>query len=1117
MNDLSIRKQALHPAKSFIVQAPAGSGKTALLVYRILTVLATVERPDQLLAITFTRKASAEMKERVFELLTMAEAGTTSTDAFEQQGIALARQVLARDRALDWQLLASPQQLRLTTIDSLCARLIGDMPWLSQLGSRPVTTDNANHLYSQAVDNMLAHLLGEKSALRDALSQVMQEIDFDYGRARRLFIAMLSKRDQWLRHLVQNDLAQFKNNLEKTWLSLEHEVLDQLRSAFSREQLLRLLERANMATGLFDSATSPLGIFVDHPVNDVDALSVKHWRGLVELLTTSNVAGFRKRVNKNLGFPTDQPAHKNAMHGELALLEGDNELLSLLQKLHSLPDPNYSASDWRQIIALEQVLLALAGELQLVFRRLGECDHSEVAQRAIMALQHLENPTDLALRLDYQINHILVDEFQDTSRSQLELLQHLTAGWQFDDGRSLFLVGDPMQSIYRFREADVSLFVQVSNNVETGLFPNLIIEPLQLSENFRSRKPLVNWFNTTFLQSFPDHNDVLSGAIKYSQSTSEKHGSAEIKLDFLANSQAEALQVVSHVQQSLAASADGQVAILVRSRNQLRDIIIALDNARISFSGVDIKPLHQDPTAQDLINLCKVIVRPDARLAWLGLLRSPLLGLSLEQLLQVCSPMNGSPWEQLLARYANGEFDGTTEQRLDRFIPVMQQAMAERSQVSLHRLTRWAWSQLGGHAVANTLSTQDFDLILTMIAELEEGGDLPSVVQLDDALENVYAHSATMEGSAAEVTKHRVIISTIHKAKGLQYDTVILPGLQRQPPADSKDILMWAECNDGQGESQLLLAPLSFNSDLNRHYNYLRDLEKLRSNAETARVMYVACTRAERKLVLLAVPKIDTDGVIKAPSKGSLLHAVWPALENEFVCQTQISTAAETTAESEKTTTLQRLRADFRPDFQPSIEWQCPVPTASLPADPQEDLEFAWATELAAGVGTVLHQWLENHSNNLFDMQIDAAQQRVWRSELRQMGVPKDRISAGVKRLSDAVRSMQGDKNAKFLFTQYSIQKNEYSLTESVNGQLFRHQVDRTFIDSDGVRWVVDYKSTSTRQKDMANFVDAQVNERHREQLERYGRILYKLDPRPIKLAVYFPLLKEMRTWDYQP
>ena len=135
-------------------------------------------------------------------------------------------------------------------------------------------------------------------------------------------------------------------------------------------------------------------------------------------------------------------------------------LREALEALLRMPEERYTDDQWEVLGAILELLPRAAAQLKLVFAERGETDFTEIAQGAVRALGTPDNPTDLLLALDTRIKHILVDEFQDTSYSQYELLEKLTSGWERDDGRTLFVVGDPMQSIYRFREAKVALFLQ---------------------------------------------------------------------------------------------------------------------------------------------------------------------------------------------------------------------------------------------------------------------------------------------------------------------------------------------------------------------------------------------------------------------------------------------------------------------------------------------------------------------------------------------------------------------------------------------------------------------------------------------------------------------------------
>ena len=167
--DARERARALDPRHSFIVQAPAGSGKTELLVRRYLRLLAIVERPEEILAITFTRKAAAEMKRRVLDGLAAAP------DA--RAGIA-----------------GIAPRLRVQTIDALCASLTRQMPVLARFGAQPEIVEDARELYDEAARRALALEPPNEPAER-----LLAHLDNNVDTARMLLANMLRRRDQWLR------------------------------------------------------------------------------------------------------------------------------------------------------------------------------------------------------------------------------------------------------------------------------------------------------------------------------------------------------------------------------------------------------------------------------------------------------------------------------------------------------------------------------------------------------------------------------------------------------------------------------------------------------------------------------------------------------------------------------------------------------------------------------------------------------------------------------------------------------------------------------------------------------------------------------------------------------
>ena len=170
---------------------------------------------------------------------------------------------------------------------------------------------------------------------------------------------------------------------------------------------------------------------------------------------------------------------------------------SISPELRTLPDPEYGDEEWGRVREVAQVLVLSAAELDGVFRERGAVDFAAISLAALRALGAESAPTDLNLRLDYRLQHILIDEFQDTSSAQLELVRRLTAGWQKDDGRSIFCVGDPMQSIYGFRQAEVRAFLELA---EEGI-GEVQFDVQRLRSNFRSAPGIVDWMNAASLAS----------------------------------------------------------------------------------------------------------------------------------------------------------------------------------------------------------------------------------------------------------------------------------------------------------------------------------------------------------------------------------------------------------------------------------------------------------------------------------------------------------------------------------------------------------------------------------------------------------------------------------------
>src|SRR5690554_722401 len=208
-SDAAVRLAAVDPARSFLVQAPAGSGKTELLTDRILALLTTVNRPEEIVAITFTRKAASEMHDRVLSKLAAAN-GPCPEDEHKRRSWVLAQQVLQRNKELGWDLLQHPARLSIRTIDAFCSHLVRAMPLLSDAGGLPGIAEDARDHYDAAARATFAQVDDFP-----AVAGLLEHLDVNLHNATQMLSAMLGQRDQWLPLLASgSDLVQLMDNLD---------------------------------------------------------------------------------------------------------------------------------------------------------------------------------------------------------------------------------------------------------------------------------------------------------------------------------------------------------------------------------------------------------------------------------------------------------------------------------------------------------------------------------------------------------------------------------------------------------------------------------------------------------------------------------------------------------------------------------------------------------------------------------------------------------------------------------------------------------------------------------------------------------------------------------------
>lgn len=1071
--DHKARDRALDPERSFIVQAPAGSGKTELLVQRYLKLLGRAEHPDAVMAITFTRKAAAEMRERVAQNLRECATDFHQAPAHRQVSLRLAKQALEQSRSREWHLLDNPAQLRIVTIDSLASWLAASAPVSSGGGALGDVIENAESLYAEAARTLLRDGIGDGD--RD-VETVLRHLDGQGRRFTNLVAGMLQRRDQWAALLGEE---------------LDPEPLNERLGALRESDIAQML--GSLGKHKQDLAAA-LGL-----TPGAELESSTNWNQAMKDLLTQQ-GGLRKRRAKELD------------EGLRDTIDQSSDFRTRLTRIGKLDKPVFSDESLALSRAVLRVLSRAYAHLRLLFAARRNTDYVEISQSALAALGSQAWPSLLAERLDARLRHILVDEFQDTSATQLRLLQRLVAEWQEEDGRTLFVVGDPMQSIYGFRQADVRGYLQVCSH---GL-ASLRLEVLRLQVNFRSTARLVSWHNRIFSDVFPKSDDPVTAAIAYTSSRPAANTSAarsEIRSHFHASDdeEAEARIVEQIIRTTLDENPDETIAILVRSRSRGEKISLVLEQAGIPISRTAFEARKNFSVVHDLAALARALAQPADRIAWLALLRAPWCGLSLKDLHALCvNDRESTLWELMGDADRVRRLSDDGQARLARVREALERILALRGRLDFRSWVEGAWLALGGPVGdANPNATRHAREFLESLGQVGEGSLLDDAVAR--TLELTDQHVSNPEIAAP------VQLMTMHKAKGLEFDTVILPGLNRGARRGEKALLRWWRPPPGKTASgrEIIPAPLlavrpsARPGEEDPVYEYLDKLERAKDDAERRRLLYVAATRARSRLHLIAGLKRSKSDPAQGefdPQAGTMAHDLSDWLTRESAEAGKLTSAPPpANARRLSSPVIRRVPAG----------WTVPEPPPPRTAPRPQEIEaptYAWAGERARVLGLTVHRWLQEiatHGPAGYSRERLESLRGRTRRMLQFHGIAPEELESLVADVETALLNTLEDEKGRWTLQPHEDAASELSLSLKEDGHMRSLILDRSFIH-EGERWIIDYKTSRHEGADLEGFL-TEEQRRYAPQLERYRLAMQQRENRPIRTALYFPWHRTLR------
>ena len=1063
------RIAAVDPTKSFLVQAPAGSGKTTLLVKRYLTLLTTVNEPEEILAITFTRKAAQEMRARV-----IAELKDRSTET--------ARAAIQRSADRQWNLLSSPQRMRIQTIDSFQQGLVRQLPFQSRLSLDYDTVENAMSLYVEAVENTFERIVDRRARFGDEIAGMLASFDNNINTATALLTTMLTKREQWIEHVPPVAASTLSKETETALI----QNLQAVRAAICQQRKKDLIDALSPVDGLWERCKQLVETTTDDSYSNMDEPA--DWTRLAAIFLTGQGA-LRKQVTKREGFPADDKSLKAKWKETRDELEPLVDPV-LFTKVKALPNEALTETHRQDLTNYALTLLACLQELNELFNARHVVDFTERSIAARRALQVDDAPTQLALALDYRIRHILVDEYQDTSIAQNEFLNLLMDGWEPDDGNTFFAVGDPMQSIYTFRDADLSNFLKA----DTGGIRNRVVEKLQLTANFRSSAHLVQWCNTTFKPILGAVNDPDTGQVAFAESEeTEKLDSEATHGLYLCESDdkaLEAVKVAEKIEELRQKYPNESIAILLRTRSNLGDYFAEFRRRNIRWRGIEMEALSNLPVVRDLYSLTCALNDPDDRQAWLEVLMSPLAGISMLDMEVLAKEERGI--DTILANHEE-ELSDESNVILNRIRGPLLSAMQSQHRSLRSRVER-AWFQLGGANPYQGTGDVSSDATVKTNAQhyldtLE--GVRSEVVDKDVIWERLETMRATEINPSADVE-----VMTIHTAKGLEFDHVILPSLSQLTENHSEPLLYARNTPYGVAMS------VRNSTDPDPMHNILFEDESARLRNETSRLLYVAATRAKRTLWLF-----DTlaEGKSNPPAR-SLMRLLWDVTEEsdwEFV-----------TGEESSQEELLNVRTWYRID--PNFRFSAPE---SLPIIHSEALteapvklvpfsRFDVATSEPMAIGQLVHAELQRMVDMKVIESLDQVRVEWWRNQLRARGFGARQVASMIETAQHQIEQTLASEVGRWLLdASHECSAAEVAYTASSGHKSRVSIVDRTFVEN-GIRWIVDYKTSMIPDNRSIPLYEKALD--HQPQLIRYAELFERLEDRPIKAAIFFTDIAEL-------
>jgi ATP-dependent helicase/nuclease subunit A len=880
LRDAEARQLAVDPRRNVALEASAGTGKTRVLVDRYVGLLGAGVKARNILAITFTRKAAAEMRQRILqELAKRARERTIAPELWKE----------IRDSLTD---------ISISTIDAFCLALLREFPLEADVdpGFELADETETPRLVQDALERTL---------------RIGRGIAADQPEMALLFTQLgeFSLR-QGLSRLIDRRLvasAALNRFLQRT----QHTTID--------EAVARLLMR--LKAGFSSGAGGIEAILTTGPDHPTFALFAGDLRQLLgeNAPAPAIMQALLTRVHDHFLTQNGEPRKRLSVYkkADFRSARDYERHLALVQSIG--PYLAEALAEYRRDInivlarAVRQLFAIAMREYERTLHKHGVLDFSEVLQRTLTLLAQMDEFSRSRFKLEARYQHVLVDEFQDTSRAQWELVELLVRSWASGRGLterdlepSIFIVGDRKQSIYGFRDAEVAVLDEAARYIE-ALRPIGQVRTA-ITRSFRSVRELLHFVNDVFtaIEKVPERPD----AFRYSEEDTFPLGSVEVT-----EGQALALVAASSDEQQAETVADeiarlliegttvrdrdtgvrravqpGDIAVLFRTREGHQLFEQSLARRRVPYYVYKGLGFFDADEIKDVLALLTFLARPESELHAAAFLRSRFVRLSDEALKILAPRLTASLTERLPDVVGNLQPDDRLRLTLARASVPGWLALVDRLPPSelLDRVLVESAYAAEIHGTTVRQARENLKKIRGLVRRIQNRGYA--------TLGRVVDHFAQLvaggdESNAIIDAIDAVNLMTTHAAKGLEFPIVFVVNIHRGSGGTPDPIRVFSSPvgrREDADEPMVSIGEHESEGD--------RDLDA-REAEESKRLLYVALTRARDRLYLTGT--LTPDGRF-VTGKGGLGRMLPPSLCGLF---TQAAATAEPLAWSGATGT----------------------------------------------------------------------------------------------------------------------------------------------------------------------------------------------------------------------